>query len=424
MMKFNVIVAFHNNLKKTIMIKLHQPTSSMENIRLNTQTQSMSPGVFFNEKMKHNLHKDCLLVNKNCFKQIFKELYATIQLPLTRQEIRQIQFLLEYSMMTYMYLFKDNSFFTREFQNLTPQQMYCIQVALHEYETPVLAFHKNKPSPVFEALQHYLRFEHDLFFTIIRHIVSRSIAKVCYCQRDIYYMNLLNKMSDYKQHDIGITPVTTITALNIRREYEHFQYKKDTIYKYSSLWQNIHDDKLAYCHSYFSNLYYTKKKNEETLLILTNNKSLGNLHLIYDYKKMDIQKEYQAILAILTTHQEKTTDMTIYYDSRFNMHYLSNEYNNSFDPIPTTLSISVNNVIMGFNKLSSMCSQKIYSQSQHNDKYMSTSCLNTTSRPDLTGENCAENPNIVTSDDYEDKNIAFESFILEYLHWAAVYGKK
>ena len=133
MMKFNVIVAFHNNLKKTIMIKLHQPTSSIKNIMLNTQTQSMSPGVFFNEKMKHNLHKDCLLVNKNCFKQIFKELYATIQLPLTRQEIRQIQFLLEYSMMTYMYLFKDNSFFTREFQNLTPQQMYCIQVALHEY---------------------------------------------------------------------------------------------------------------------------------------------------------------------------------------------------------------------------------------------------------------------------------------------------
>jgi len=422
MMRFNDIVSFHNNLKKSMMTKV-LPMSEKWTVGLTIQIQSMTPGVFFNQQMKRYLREDCLLVNQNFFRQQFEFLWITLPLPLTRKEIRQIQFLLEYAMMTYMFLFNENSFFTQEFENLTHQQLYCIHTALHEYETPVLSLHKDKPSPVFEAIQYCIQFEHDLFLTIIRHIVSRSIAKVCYCQRDIYYMNLLKNMSAYNQHDIAVTPVSTRIALYIQREYEHMQYKKDTIYKYNSLWQNIDVDTYAYCHSYFSQSHYIME-NEETLMILTNNKALGNLYLIYDSQKMDISKEYQAILAILTTCQENTTtDMTIYYDSRFNMNYLSDEYNNAFDPIPTTITVPVHNVIMGFNKLSSLCSQKIYSQEQKEDT-PTTSTSNAQTKFSIPVDNCAENPNIVSSDDYEDTNITFESFILEYLHWAAVYGKK
>lgn len=419
---FKDIISFHNDLKRSMMLKLH----GKEEIQLNIQTQAMTPGVFFNLKIKTYLHPDCLLINGHFFKQQFTELWKTLTLPLSRKEVRKIQFLLEYSMMTYIFLFNDNSFFTRELKDLTPEQLYCIHVALHEYEIPVLPFHNVKPSPLFEALQYSIQYEHDLFLTIIRHIVCRSIAKVGYCQRDIHYMNVLQNISSYKQHDIGVTPVDVILALKIQREYEHIQYKKDTIYKYGPLWQNVYNDNesSAYPHSYFSNLNYMttpKSKYEETFVIKTNNKIVGDLYLIHDSKKMDVHKEYLTILAILTIQQnssaKKNNDITVYYDSRLHMHYLSTEYHGLFDPIPISATVSAHHVITGFNKLSSLCSQKIYSKKNHVDK---------PSRPttgQTEGENCAENPNIVTSDDYEDANITFESFILEYLHWAAVYGK-
>lgn len=420
MKRFQDIILFHNNLKIAMIKTLCVPK---QEIKLTTSTQSMTPGVFFNKNIKKYLHKDCLLVNRFFFTRQFEILWKMFKFPITRKEIRQIQMLLEYSMMIYMYLYNDNSFFTREFDGLSHQQLHCLHIALHEYEKPVLSFHNEKPSPVFEALQHCIQYEHDLFLTIIRYIVSRSITKVCYCQRDIYYLNLLKNMSNYKQHDIGVIPVSSSTALKIRREYEHLQYKKDTIYKYTSLWQNMNDNNYAYCHSYFAELNYDENKHEETLCIKTNNQLLGNLHLIYDSKKMDIYKEYLAILAIITTEQKNTADMIIYYDSRYNMNFLSNEYHNSFDPIPTNVPVSIHYVIMGFNKLSFLCSQKIYLQDQ-DEKNKATSKSNIKAQVASIGENSAENPNIVTSDDYEDANIGFESFVLEYLHWAAVYGKK
>jgi len=433
-----LLLSFHTQLKEDLCDRVGLLFCNTLRVR------SMLPKTFFRAFIQERLRVDHVFEEGFFFQ---KQLLSLCKRNLPNKShtilfLRQVQIILEYTILTYIHTHKKNAhrwLFATEFTNIEHQ--HILRKALNEYFSPRCIDTRNitigedgivteSNNPLEIIMLPRAIYEQDLFTSLVRHICVSSISKISQCKRDIYYWLILRGLtedgwSNRRHFYVDQESVSPSVAFTIRRIFEHIGYLKHSIYdiKSENIWGAIFKKRPPYQRSFFSGLVEGEKpkikisKKCNHIKIETAVKELGYLYLYDDKKKSDLYKEYTAVLAMMTTIQNPhVKNSVIYCDSRLNHNFLEKTYDNPEQfPIYKNDEYTLESTTTAVNKVLSWALSSQDCLSSKADRHKAEEI----ERPRYRGESNADDPFLTNSDDYESCRILTESFILEFLHWSS-----